>query len=245
MNAAPKKIKVLLIDGVFFAAAGGSDASCRSGLSAQPGRTQPCQHETRRHPSESDRLMRTLTLWRVHLEDTSAPPPSRRHPPALPLLVASCERVFSITRLSISTTSHAHRARCASGLTDSDYGLLDITGFKKFPKCDRSAAGPLTAGEDVGGLTSPSYGFGMLGLWNFTWIDLDQRCSNTNLRGPQTIFLQYVKCLSVKVGQDTCSNTLVFILFQTIPKVPLKLRLQATLMGLSLPWPAESVRRIF
>lgn len=55
---------------------------------------QSCQHETRRHSLESRGLTRTLTPWRLHLEDTSAP------------LTLPHTSVFSITRLSISV-SHA------------------------------------------------------------------------------------------------------------------------------------------
>lgn len=146
-------------DEVYFAA-GGSNGSCRLCLalprSAAPHavlstRDKPASIRKRRTDANSDPV--TPPSGR-HVSAPSLSPPS----PSLPLLVASCERVFSITRLSVFATLHAHRARCASGLTDRNYGLLNITGFisKVRQESGRSAD---SWGRHVCGLTSPSYGF--------------------------------------------------------------------------------------
>lgn len=68
---------------------------------------QSCQHETRQHSSESRGLTRTLTLWRLDLEDTSAP-----------RLLPHTSCVWHHTPFHLCLTG-THRAHCVSWLTGS------------------------------------------------------------------------------------------------------------------------------
>lgn len=122
--------------------------ACASCCPVQPRRTQPCQRETSQHPSESDGLTRTLTLWRLHLEDTSAHPPPT---PAFPLPCLDSSPPVSVCLVSRSSPSlpprtHTEPAVRVGWLTGT---AGQRTSQASFQKCDRTAAGPPTAGEDM------------------------------------------------------------------------------------------------
>ena len=93
----------------------GSDASPPACLTpAAQSHRNLVPRKTRRHPSGRRKLTRTLTPWRLHLEDTSAPPArlSRR--------VRSASRSLSShTHTHARTLTHeiTHRTHCAQWLT--------------------------------------------------------------------------------------------------------------------------------
>lgn len=72
---------------------------------------QFCHHKTCQHSSEQRKLTRTLTLWRLHLDDTSAPPT------CLSLRVCSAPRSMPSHHTYVLTLKITHTTHCASWLT--------------------------------------------------------------------------------------------------------------------------------
>lgn len=79
-------------------------------LPGGPVALQSCHHKTCRHSSERRKMTWPLTLWRLHLEDTSLPPPC--------LYLEVCSASHSLPwHIDVCAYTHTHAAHSACWLT--------------------------------------------------------------------------------------------------------------------------------
>lgn len=79
-------------------------------LPGGPVALQSCHHKTCRHSSERRKMTWPLTLWRLHLEDTSLPPPC--------LYLEVCSASHSLPwHIDVCAHTHTHAAHSACWLT--------------------------------------------------------------------------------------------------------------------------------
>lgn len=79
-------------------------------LPGGPVALQSCHHKTCRHSSERRKMTWPLTLWRLHLEDTSLPPPC--------LYLEVCSASHSLPwHIDVCACTHTHAAHSACWLT--------------------------------------------------------------------------------------------------------------------------------
>lgn len=87
-------------------------------LPGGPVALQSCHHKTCRHSSERRKMTWPLTLWRLHLEDTSLPPPC--------LYLEVCSASHSLP-WHIDVCAHTHTRSPQRLLTDKNYRLFNFT----------------------------------------------------------------------------------------------------------------------